>query len=89
MNEELLSIIKHYGLKNQLKKLSEEIYELQEAVLLDDGSEEAFNHICEERADIEVLLRQIDCYFDIDFGNISIWMVKKINRTLKRIDDEK
>jgi NTP pyrophosphatase (non-canonical NTP hydrolase) len=88
MEQELLEIIKHYGLKKQLKKLSEEVYELQEAILLDEGGEESFQHICEERADVEVLLRQLDSYLDIKFEDFSMWMVKKVNRTLERIDDE-
>lgn len=88
MEQELLEIIKHYGLKNQLKKLSEEIYELQEAILLDEGGIESYQHICEERADVEVLLRQLDEYFEIKFDDVAKWMTKKINRTLERIDEE-
>lgn len=88
MEQDLLKIINHFGLRNQLKKLSEEVYELQEAILLDDGSEECLQHICEERADVEVLLRQLDKYFEIKFGDVSIWMIKKINRTLERINEE-
>lgn len=88
MENDLLEIIEHYGLRNQLKKLSEEVYELQEAILLDDGSEDSFNHICEERADVEVLLRQLDCYFDIKFSDFSTWMIKKVDRTKERIADD-
>lgn len=88
MEKDLLEIIKHYGLRNQLKKLSEEVYELQEAILLDEGGEESYQHICEERADVEVLLRQLDEYFDLKFSDISKWIVKKVNRTLERIDKE-
>ncbi len=88
MEQELLEIIKHYGLKNQLKKLSEEVYELQEAILLDEGGMESYQHICEERADVEVLLRQLDEYFEIKFDDVAKWMTKKINRTLERIDEE-
>ena len=88
MEKELLNIIKHYGLRNQLKKISEEVYELQEAILMDEGDEESYKHICEERADIEVLLRQLDEYFEIKFEDVSKWMIKKINRTLERINEE-
>ena len=88
MESELLEIISFYGLRNQLKKLSEEVYELQEAILMDDGGEESYNHICEERADVEVLLRQLDEYFEIKFDDVAKWMTKKVNRTLERIDKE-
>lgn len=87
MEQELLNIIKHYGLRNQLKKLSEEVYELQEAILLDEGGMESYQHICEERADVEVLLRQLDEYFEIKFDDISKWIVKKVNKTLEGIDE--
>lgn len=89
MEKDLLSIIQHYGLNSQLKKLSEEVFELQEAILLDDGSEESYNHICEERADVEVLLRQLDCYLELKSIDICQWASKKIIRTQSRIEDEK
>lgn len=89
MEFELLEIINHYGLRNQLKKLAEEIYELQEAILMDDNSEESLNHICEERADVEILLRQLDCYLEIKYEDVSKWMVQKIRRTKERIENEK
>lgn len=88
MEKELLKIINYYGLRNQLKKLSEEIYELQEAILMDDGGEDSYNHICEERADVEVLLQQIDKYFEINFNDIDAWRIKKINRTIERMYKE-
>lgn len=88
MDDELKQIINHYGLTNQLKKLSEEVYELQEAILLDINDEESFKHILEERADVEVLLRQIDLYFDINYSDFTGEMVKKVNRQIERIDNE-
>ena len=88
MEQDFLNIIKHYGLRNQLKKLSEEVYELQEAILMDDDGMESYQHICEERADVEVLLRQLDEYFEIKFDDIATWITKKVNRTLERIDEE-
>ena len=89
MEKDYLKIISFYGLRNQLKKLSEEVYEFQEAVLMDDGSEESLKHICEERADIEVLLKQFDTYFDLGIVDVSEWIVKKVIRTNERIKEEK
>ncbi len=88
MDNELKTIINYYGLTNQLKKLSEEVYELQEAILLDVNDEVSFKHILEERADVEVLLRQLDLYFDIKYGDFTGIMVKKVNRQIERIEDE-
>ena len=88
MDDELKLIINHYGLTNQLKKLSEEVYELQEAILLDVNDEESFKHILEERADVEILLSQIDLYFDINYSDLIGEMVKKVKRQIERIDNE-
>lgn len=88
MDNELKTIINHYGLTNQLKKLSEEIYELQEAILLDEGDNKSLQHILEERADVEILLRQIDLYLNIKYGDFTGIMVKKVNRQIERIEDE-
>jgi len=88
MDSELKLIINHYGLSKQLKKLSEEIYELQEAILLDVNDEESFKKILEERADVEVLLRQLDLYFDIKYNDFTGEMVKKVNRQIERIENE-
>lgn len=88
MDEQLKQIINYYGLTNQLKKLSEELYEFQEAVLLDEGDNKSLHHIVEERADIEVLLRQFDLYFDINYNDLTGEMVKKVRRQVKRINNE-
>lgn len=88
MEEDFLKIINYYGLRLQLKKLSEEVYELQEAILMDDSGEEALEHILEERADVEVILRQLDAYFEIKFDDYSMNIVKKVKRTLDRIENK-
>lgn len=90
IEEKFLKIIKHYGIENQLKKLSEEIYELQEAILLDVGDTKSLKHICEERADVDVLLRQIDEYFGINYiDDVSPIIAEKLNRQLKRIENDR
>lgn len=88
MKDEKLKIITYYGIRNQLKKLSEEIYEFQEAILMDDGSEECLEHIIEEYADIEVVLEQFKEYYVMDNSKIAEQKVFKIMRTLERIDEE-
>ena len=88
MKEDLLQIINHYGLTKQLKKLSEEIYELQEAILLDEGSIECYDHILEEYADVQVILSQIEEYFELDQNKLVEMQSFKISRTLERIKNE-
>lgn len=88
MKEDLLNIINHYGLTNQLKKLSEEIYELQEAILIDVGDNESYNHIIEEMADVYVLMEQLEEYFEISQDKLIAMESYKIKRTLQRIKEE-
>lgn len=84
MDKKILEIINHYGVKNQLKKLSEEIYELQEAILLNDSRE----HIVEEFADVNVLLEQIMVFYDLKPEDLLEVMKYKVNRQLGRIANE-
>lgn len=85
MKEDLLNIINYFGLTNQLKKLSKEVYELQEAILLDEGDEESYNHIVEEMADVYVVMEQLEEYFEINQDKLIAMESYKIRRTLERI----
>ena len=85
MKEKLLRIIQHYGLNHQQRKLEEEVYELQEAIIKGDDKE----HIAEELADVCVLLMQITNYLKIDVPSIDKIMEMKIDRQIERIKNEK
>lgn len=84
MQNELRMIINHYGIKNQLKKLNEEVFELTEAILTDED----ICHICEELADCYVLLAQIKYLFDLNDPDIKHFFEFKVERQLKRIAEE-
>ena len=98
MKEDLLKIINNYGISNQLKKLSEETFELQEAIIdaeynryvgvIREPGEKAIEHIEEEYADVCVVLEQFKAYYDLDNNKIIEIMKKKINRQLDRIEKE-
>lgn len=77
-------IIEHYGVNNQLKKLTEEVYELQESILEQHNIE----HILEEYADVEVILEQIKQYFKLDDDKIELIKDYKVARQLYRIRNE-
>jgi len=81
--EKLLKIISHYGLKKQLKYIHTEYFELDEAVLSGDKE-----HIAEELADVFVMLNQIIFYFGIDQTMLQVIADEKIERQLKRIEEE-
>ena len=98
MKEDLLKIINNYGISNQLKKLSEEVFELQEAIIdaeynryvgvIRKPGEKAIEHIEEEYADVCVVLEQFKAYYDLDNDRIIEIMKQKINRQLERIKNE-
>ena len=83
-NNRYHKIIEHYGINNQLKKLSEEVYELQESILEQHNTE----HVLEEYADVEVILEQIKQHFKLDEDKIELIKDYKIARQLYRIRKE-
>ena len=93
----LLKIIYHYGLENQKRKLTEEVYELLDAeaemqyssINFANNYEKLLDHITEEIADCYVLLEQHRKYWDIDVNDVERVFEYKINRTLKEMEDEK
>ena len=99
--KKLLKIINHYGVNNQQRKLAEEVFELQEAIINYElkasveyeiplteiiGSKE---HIIEEMADRMVLSSQFKEYYGITDEEITNNMQLKIKRQLERIENEK
>lgn len=83
-DNELLEIIKHYGLKAQLKKFNEEVYELLESIIQKDSKE----HITEEYADVVLVLSQIGLYLNIEPNEVDKIVDYKVSRTLNRIKEE-
>lgn len=88
-------IIEHYGVRKQLKKLSEEVYELQESVIdLQDFNAFACEDtqltydVIEEIADVCVILRQLVMQFDIAENDIEDMADYKVKSTLERIEKE-
>lgn len=100
MKEDLLKIIKHYGINAQQRQLAEEVFELQEAITTHELKKfsssgipiteivETREHIAEEIADIAVLLNQFIDYYDLDGEKIQEIADYKIKRQLERIKNE-
>ena len=91
MKEKLLKIIKHYGISPQLKHLYTEMYEFTEAVLDYEHDETGLmnkDHIQEEFADLMVMLEQFKAYYNLSNEDIMETMKYKIERQLKRIEEE-
>lgn len=88
--EKLETICQHYGIRKQLKKLSEEVFELQEAVIDNEWDVDGnTDHIAEELADVMVLWEQIRLHYEVPIQVIQGIMKEKIERQLKRIKEEK
>lgn len=93
MKKDLLTIIKHYGIENQLKYIHSEYFELDEAILEKEkvgaypGVEEK-KHITEEIADVMVMLKQFQYYYDIEEEDIEDVMKYKVQRQIERIEKE-
>ena len=100
MKDDLLKIISYYGLDKQLKYIHSEYFELDEAIIQkeypaiakghknDELDRLENNHIAEEIADVLVMLKQIQYYYDISDEDIENVMKSKIARQLKRIENE-
>lgn len=90
MQEDLLKIINHYEMDKQLKYIHTEYYELDEAIFQagEFPYDEEINHVAEEIADVMVMLKQFQYYYNIDDEEIENIMKEKIKRQLKRIESE-
>lgn len=82
-------IFKSYGVENQLEKLKEELNELYEAVVdfQENQSEANRNHLAEELADVEIVSKQVKSAVAGD-ELVNQFIQYKLNRQLKRIEDE-
>lgn len=88
----LKAIFNKHGVSNQLKKLAEEVFELQEAIIEyensgccdEEDSVEFVNHIAEEIADVMVVLNQIKEAYKLDEDEIKNIMKLKIDRQCER-----
>ena len=91
MKDKLLQIIRHYGINNQQRKLEEEVFELQQAIITQELDESGYNyeikHIAEEIADCYVLLEQFRHYYSLNDEDIINNMDFKINRQIERIKE--
>lgn len=90
MKEKVLKIINNYGVIPQLKYMQTEMFEFVEAVINYNNlsNEKNKEHIEEEYADLMVMLEQFHAYYDLDDMHISEVMHQKIDRQLKRIEND-
>ena len=86
-DEKVKKIADYYGLKNQLRQLSEECCEL--AVEASHSARIGTTvKIIEEMADVMIMIEQVIYLAKIDKCDIEDCINYKINRQLKRIEEE-
>ena len=92
--DKLLQIINHYGISNQLKKLNEEIYEFQEAIMQYEfykyggDIDKLKKHIIEEYGDVLNVLEQFKIALNLEDELINEDRIFKLDRQLERIKGE-
>ena len=82
-----LAALTHYGVHSQIGMVFEEMSELQKELckyLRGDANED---HICEELADVEIMLRQMKLFFDRG-DKVQRYKQAKINRLASRLELE-
>lgn len=88
MYDELMKIIKYYGIDKTLRKLHEEHFEMDEAIIRYNNCGGIKRNIVEELADVYVILAQLVAYYEINDEDIIEIGIYKINRQLERMDHE-
>ena len=98
MKDDLLKIISFYGVIPQLKYFQSEVFELNEAIISAEHSRcvgitrdvapICIEHIAEEIADVVVMLKQFQYYYGIEDKEIEEVMKYKVERTIKRMENE-
>lgn len=83
MENKLLTIFNTYGKSHQVSKLLEEVGEFIETVMNEDKE-----NMVQEMADVSVMLEQFKAYYKLDSNNIIDIMKYKIDRQLKRIEND-
>ena len=102
LNTKLLQIISCFGVNNQQRKLQEEIFELQEAIIKQEKNAEDYKlyrcdtayvpdryikDIKNEMADVLVLLKQVQLNYGIKDEDLLLNISNKTDRTIKRIKE--
>lgn len=101
MRKKLRNIADHYGYEAQSRQLIEEMAELTQAInklwRIDSKNcektniehIEAYKHIIEEIADVEICLEQVKWLLNIDESVLDEWKVMKIERSIARTKKER
>ena len=82
-------ILEHYGAENQRRQLCEECAELIQAAIKYERTSpnlEAYSHLCEELADVMIMIEQIK--LTVSENAVNSFINEKIERQMRRIESE-
>ena len=98
LEEKETAIIKNYGVIPQLKYFYSEIFELSEAIInyelfidvdgINGQMPIAYSHLCEEIADVQLMLNQFKRFYNVSDITIDTIMNQKANRQIERMKKE-
>lgn len=84
--EKIYEIAMHFGYETQYNKLGEELLELLEAIGEYQEVDGSISHVCEEMADVLIVIEGIVLLSNNDEGSlICRYLDNKVSRTLRRI----
>lgn len=85
-NETYQYVFDYFGYENQRRKLTEEVQELNDAILLYEKGIGDIKDVIEELGDIYNVISGFVIEYDIGIEELETTMRNKMDRTLKRID---
>lgn len=85
----LLRAIAAFGVENQIWQMLEELFELGLSIckLHREKNERRYRNFVEERADVQIMLRQMDLIYE-DGTDVAEMELYKVNRLKNRMDEE-
>lgn len=86
-NQLLEKAIQTLGAKKQEMKLLEEMSELQEAILKHRQDRDTVDHVCEELADVIIMVAQMSLAYGTD--KVEYWIERKAERLEQRLKEYK
>lgn len=89
MIRDIVRLLDHYGIDNQINQTIEELSELIQALTKYKRGLYTIDNISEEIADVEIMIKQIKLALSIDQEDVESIMIRKIERQLKRITDSR
>lgn len=81
--------IDYYGIETQSTVCMEECSELIQAISKEKRGKHDLEHLAEEIADVEICIEMIKQMYCIDNSYVDIWIDKKQERILERMDNER